>query len=230
MTTNSTTNLSSGTSAYSRLLDYSRFRDIADQNKSILLADMAHISGLVSAEVVPSPFEYADVVTTTTHKSLRGPRGAMIFFKKEYEGDINFSVFPGCQGGPHNHTIAALATALNQCNSQDYKDYQHQVVKNAKAFGEELTRLGYSIVSGGTDNHLLLVDLKTSHQLDGARAERVLELGGVATNKNTVPADTSALMPSGIRLGTPAMTSRGLKEKGTLWRWLEFSLVLCYGT
>ena len=212
-----------GTSAYSRLIDYPRMRSIADEVGAYLLADMAHISGLVAAGVIPSPFEYADVVTTTTHKSLRGPRGAMIFFRKgvrsvnkkgeeikyDLEGPINASVFPGHQGGPHNHTITALAVALRQAQSPQFKQYQATVLKNAKALASQLSDThGHKLVSGGTDNHLVLVDLKPKG-VDGARVERVLELCGIASNKNTVPGDKSALRPGGLRLGTPAMTTRG---------------------
>lgn len=215
-----------GASAYSRLIDYERMRKLADQHDAFLLADMAHISGLVSAGVIPSPFDHCHVVTTTTHKSLRGPRGALIFFRKgvrsvskktgqetlyDLEGPINFAVFPGLQGGPHNHTIAALATALKQAVSPAFTAYQKQVVSNAAQLATDLKARGYDLVSGGTDNHLLLVDLR-SKGIDGARAERVLELCGLVTNKNTVPGDTSALMPGGIRLGTPALTTRGLVE------------------
>ncbi|KAK3671801.1 Cytochrome B translational activator protein cbs2 [Recurvomyces mirabilis] len=221
-----------GTSAYSRLIDYKKFRDVADKvGNTYLLADMAHISGLVAGGVIPSPFEYADVVTTTTHKSLRGPRGAMIFFRKgtrridkktgleekyNLENPINASVFPGHQGGPHNHTITALAVALHQAQQPEFKDYQRQVLENAKALaarlgqGKESGGLGYNIVSGGTDNHLVLVDLKNK-DVDGARVERILELVGVAANKNTVPGDKSAMKPGGIRMGTPAMTTRGFQ-------------------
>ncbi|KAH7310695.1 serine hydroxymethyltransferase-domain-containing protein [Stachybotrys elegans] len=212
-----------GTSAYSRLIDYPRMRAIADEVGAYLLADMAHISGLVAAGVIPSPFEYADVVTTTTHKSLRGPRGAMIFFRKgvrsvskkgeetkyDLEGPINASVFPGHQGGPHNHTITALAVALRQAQSPQFKEYQRAVLSNAKALASQLSDThGHKLVSGGTDNHLVLMDLKPAG-VDGARVERVLELCGVASNKNTVPGDKSALRPGGLRLGTPAMTTRG---------------------
>ncbi|TVY34307.1 putative serine hydroxymethyltransferase, mitochondrial [Lachnellula subtilissima] len=218
-----------GTSAYSRLIDYQRMREIANKVGAYLLADMAHISGLVAASVIPTPFEYADVVTTTTHKSLRGPRGAMIFFRKgvrrvnpktkenemwNLEEPINSSVFPGHQGGPHNHTITALAVALKQAQSPEFRSYQEAVLANAKAFAKRLGDskdkggLGYTIVSGGTDNHLVLVDLKPQG-VDGARVERVLELVGVASNKNTVPGDKSALKPGGLRMGTPAMTTRG---------------------
>jgi len=180
---------------------------------------MAHISGLVATGAVPSPFDTADIVTTTTHKSLRGPRGAMIFYRKgdradgtpyDLEDRINFSVFPGLQGGPHNHTIAALATCLKQATTPEFKAYQDQVLANSFALADALTAKGYALVSGGTDNHLVLVDLKKSRKIDGARVEAVLELANVAINKNTVPGDTSALTPGGIRLGAPALTSRGL--------------------
>lgn len=214
-----------GASAYARNWDYKRMGEIATSVNAYLLADMAHISGLVSAGVVPSPFEYADIVTTTTHKSLRGPRGAMIFFRKgvrkvdkkgkeimyDLEGPINFSVFPGHQGGPHNHTIAALAVALKQTQEQAFKEYQAQVLANAKAMELGFIELGYNMVSGGTDTHLLLLDLR-SKRIDGARVERVLELVNIAANKNTIPSDKSALIPHGLRIGSPAMTSRGLKE------------------
>ena len=221
-----------GTSAYSRLIDYKRMREICDRTNAYLMADMAHISGLVAAGVIPSPFPHADIVTTTSHKSLRGPRGAMIFFRKgvrrthpktkkeemyDLEGPINSSVFPGHQGGPHNHTITALAVALQQARTPEFRSYQTQVLANAKALASRLGEpkekggLGYELVSGGTDNHLVLVDLKPQG-VDGGRVERVLELVGVASNKNTVPGDRSALVPGGLRMGTPAMTSRGFSE------------------
>lgn len=215
-----------GASAYARLIDYERIRKIADSVGAYVMADMAHISGLIAAEVIPSCFPYADVVTTTTHKSLRGPRGAMIFYRKGQKGTdkkgnpimydleekINFAVFPGLQGGPHNHTIGALATCLKQAATPDFVEYQKQVLKNCSRLADELNKMGYSLVSGGTDNHLVLVDLKTSRDIDGARVERILEMACIATNKNTIPGDTSALNPGGIRMGTPALTSRGLKE------------------
>ena len=171
-----------GASAYARLIDYKRMRDISNINNAYLLSDMAHISGLVSASVIPSPFEYSDIVTTTTHKSLRGPRGAMIFYRKgirntnkkgedtmyDLENKINFSVFPGHQGGPHNHTITALATALKQANTNEYKAYQKQVVSNSKHFAICLLSKGYSLVGGGTDNHLVLVNLKKSTATAGS--------------------------------------------------------------
>jgi len=208
-----------GASAYSRLIDYERIRQIADGVNALVLADMAHISGLVAAQQIPSPFDYADVVTTTTHKSLRGPRGALIFYRRkdgntvlDYGDRINFAVFPGLQGGPHNHTIGALAVALQQAQSEEFVQYQQQVLQNAQALATALQNKGYSLVSDGTDNHLILVNVKHSRAIDGARVERVLELACMATNKNTIPGDTSALTPSGIRLGTPALTSRGLQE------------------
>jgi len=218
--------LIAGTSAYSRLIDYSRMRRVADMCGAILLADMAHISGPVAGGVVPSPFEFADVVTTTTHKSLRGPRGAMIFYRKgqrnvdkkgnpvmwDLEDKINGAVFPGLQGGPHNHTITALAVALKQAQAPEFKTYQEQVLKNAKALGESLSAQSFNLVSGGTDNHLLLIDLK-SKGVNGNKAELVCEAASVVLNKNTVPGDKSAINPNGLRVGTPAMTSRGLVEE-----------------
>ncbi|EER31411.1 serine hydroxymethyltransferase, mitochondrial precursor [Candida tropicalis MYA-3404] len=211
-----------GASAYSRVIDYKRMKQIADKVGAYLMSDMAHISGLVSAGVTDSPFPYSDIVTTTTHKSLRGPRGAMIFFRKgirkvtkkgkeipyELERKINFSVFPGHQGGPHNHTISALAVALKQCSAPEYKQYQQDVISNAKHFADALVSKGFKLVSDGTDTHLILVDLR-SRNIDGARVEAVLERANIAANKNTVPGDVSALFPSGLRVGTPAMTTRG---------------------
>lgn len=214
-----------GVSAYSRLIDYNRMREICNEHNAYMLADMSHISGLVAAKLVESPFATADIVTTTSHKTLRGPRGAMIFFRKgtrqlnkgkveEYdlEEKVNFAVFPGCQGGPHNHTIAALATALKQAASPEFAQYQKQVLANSKHFSLTLQDMGYALVSGGTDNHLVLVNLKKSRGIDGARVERVLELANLTTNKNTVPGDVSAMTPGGMRMGTPALTSRGFKE------------------
>ncbi|KAK4218363.1 putative serine hydroxymethyltransferase [Rhypophila decipiens] len=215
--------LVAGTSAYCRLIDYERMRKIADSVGAYLVVDMAHISGLIAAEVIPTPFKYADVVTTTTHKSLRGPRGAMIFFRKgvqsvnpktgkevlyDLEDKINFSVFPGHQGGPHNHTITALAVALKQAATPEFKAYQQQVIDNAKALEKKFKELGYTLVSGGTDSHMVLVDLRPL-SLDGARVEALLEQINITCNKNSVPGDKSALTPGGLRIGTPAMTSRG---------------------
>jgi glycine hydroxymethyltransferase len=216
--------LIAGASAYSRNYDYARMREIADSVGAYLLSDMAHISGLVAGDVVPTPFEHSDVVTTTTHKTLRGPRGAMIFYRKgvrsvdkkgretmyDLEDPINFAVFPGCQGGPHNHTITALATALKQAASPEFKGYMQEVVANSQSMADAFSARGYSMVSGGTDNHLLLLDVMASRGVDGARCEFVLERCNISTNKNTVPTDQSALKPSGLRLGSPTMTSRGL--------------------
>ncbi|CAH6719345.1 serine hydroxymethyltransferase, mitochondrial [[Candida] jaroonii] len=215
-----------GASAYSRIIDYKRMRSIADKVGAYLLSDMAHISGLVSAGVTESPFPYSDIVTTTTHKSLRGPRGAMIFFRKgvrkvtkkgkeimyDLERKINFSVFPAHQGGPHNHTISALAVALKQTQEPEYKQYQKEVVENAAKFADQLKAKGFDLVSDGTDTHLILIDLR-SKKIDGARVEAVLERINIAANKNTVPGDKSALFPSGLRVGTPAMTTRGFGEE-----------------
>lgn len=211
-----------GASAYSRVVDYQRMKQIADKVGAYLLSDMAHISGLVAAEVTQSPFPHSDIVTTTTHKSLRGPRGAMIFYRKgvrkvtkkgkevlyDLDRKINFSVFPGHQGGPHNHTILALAVALKQTFTPEYKQYQQEVVANAASFANSLEQKGFKLVSGGTDTHLILVDLR-SKNIDGARVEAVLERANIAANKNTIPGDKSALFPSGLRVGTPAMTTRG---------------------
>jgi len=218
-----------GTSAYCRTIDYARMRAIADKVGCYLMVDMAHISGLIAARVNDSPFEHADIVTTTTHKSLRGPRGAMIFFRKgvrktemkqgkevstlyDLEGPINFSVFPGHQGGPHNHTITALAVALKQAQTSEFRQYQEQVIKNAKQLEHSFKSLGYKLVTDGTDNHMVLLDLKPI-SLDGARVEAVLEQVNITCNKNTTPGDKSALTPCGIRIGAPAMTSRGMGEK-----------------
>ncbi|XP_061173931.1 serine hydroxymethyltransferase, mitochondrial-like [Saccostrea echinata] len=215
-----------GTTAYSRLLNYKAYREICDEVNAYMLADMAHISGLVAADVIPSPFEYADVVTSTTHKTLRGPRSGMIFYRKgkkgvdkkgndimyDLEKKINNAVFPALQGGPHEHQIGALAVALKQAKSPEFKEYQQQVLKNAKVMAKALLDKGYNVVSGGTDNHLVLVDLK-SKGTDGARVERILELCEISVNKNTCAGDKSPMTPGGLRIGAPAMTSRGMKEK-----------------
>lgn len=216
-----------GTSCYSRNLDYARMRKIADENGAYLMADMAHISGLVAAGVVPSPFEHCDLVTTTTHKTLRGCRSGVIFFRRgvrsvdpktgketmyNLESLINQAVFPGLQGGPHNHAIAGVAVALKQALTPEFKAYQKQVLANCKALASTLMNKGYKIVTGGSDNHLILLDLRPNGS-DGGRAERVLEACAIACNKNTCPGDKSALRPSGLRFGSPALTSRGLVEE-----------------
>ncbi|KAF3439492.1 hypothetical protein FNV43_RR17770 [Rhamnella rubrinervis] len=207
-----------GASAYPRDFDYPRMRKIADSVGAFLMMDMAHISGLVAASVVADPFEFCDIVTTTTHKSLRGPRGGMIFFRKDpvlgvdLESAINNAVFPGLQGGPHNHTIGGLAVCLKYAQSPEFKGYQTQVVSNCRALANRLMELGYKLVSGGSDNHLVLVDLRPLG-IDGARAEKILDMAYITLNKNSVPGDKSALVPCGIRIGTPAMTTRGFTEK-----------------
>lgn len=207
-----------GASAYPRDFDYPRMRKIADAAGAFLMMDMAHISGLVAASVVANPFDYCDIVTTTTHKSLRGPRGGMIFFKKDpvlgvdLETAINNAVFPGLQGGPHNHTIGGLAVCLKHAQSPEFKVYQNKVVSNCRALASRLVELGYKLVSGGSDNHLVLVDLRPLG-IDGARVEKILDMASITLNKNSVPGDKSALMPGGIRIGTPAMTTRGFTEK-----------------
>lgn len=215
-----------GISCYSRLLDYARFRQICDDVGAYLMADMAHVAGIVAAGLIPSPFEYADIVTTTTHKTLRGPRAGVIFFRKgvrttkpngdqvlyDLEERINQAVFPSLQGGPHNNAVGGIATAFKQAKTPEFKAYQTQVLKNAKVLCDGLISRGYQVATGGTDVHLVLVDVRKAG-LTGAKAEYILEEVGIACNKNTVPGDKSALNPSGIRLGTPALTTRGLVEK-----------------
>merc|ERR1719435_667782 len=188
---------------------------------------MAHVAGLVAAGLVPSPFEYCDVGTSTVHKTLRGPRAGIIFYRKgvrsvdrngvetmyDIENKINLAVFPGLQGGPHNHAIAGIAVAMKQANTEEFKNYQKQVIENAKAVASGLITLGYCVVTGGTDCHIIHLDLKKSPgALSGAKGELILEAVGISCNKNTVPGDKSALNPSGIRLGTPALTTREMKE------------------
>ncbi|KAI3443835.1 hypothetical protein Pfo_000500, partial [Paulownia fortunei] len=196
-----------GASAYARLYDYPWIHKVCDKQKAILLADMAHISGLVAAGVIPSPFEYADVVTTQ-HKA---PRGALIFFRKgvmyDYEDKINQAVFPGLQGGPHNHTISALAVALKQAMTPEYKAYQEQVLTSC---AQALLEKGYDLVFGGTENHLVLVNLRNKG-IDGSRVEKVLEAMHIATNKNTAPGDMCASVSGGIRIGTPTLTGSHIK-------------------
>lgn len=215
-----------GVSCYPRHLDYARFRQIADSVNALLMADMAHVSGLVAAGVAPSPFDYCDVVTSTTHKTLRGPRAGVIFYRRgvkstdatgkqityDYEDKINQAVFPGLQGGPHNNTVAAIATAMKQAATEEFRAYQKQVVANAQHLATRLQAKGYKVVTSGTDNHLVWVDVRPSG-LSGGKADKVLERISIACNKNTVPGDTNALNPGGIRLGTPALTTRGLKEQ-----------------
>ncbi|KLO21013.1 serine hydroxymethyltransferase [Marinitoga sp. 1197] len=202
-----------GGSAYARIIDFKRFRDIADKVGAYLVVDMSHFAGLVAAGLYPHPLEYAHVVTTTTHKTLRGPRGGMILTNdKEIYKLINKSIFPGIQGGPLMHVIAAKAVAFKEALSSEFKEYQAQVVKNAKKLAEEMEKLGFRIVSGGTDSHLFLVDL-TEKNVTGKAAEKALEASGITVNKNTIPKETrSPFVTSGIRIGTPAVTTRGMKE------------------
>ena len=216
-----------GGSAYPRRLDFAKFRAVADSVGALFLVDMAHISGMVAANVVPSPFAFADIVTTTSHKSLRGPRGALIFFRRgvrrtnpktgvdemyNLEGPINASVFPGHQGGPHNHTIAALAVALKQAQTPEFRAYQERVLANARALAASLKEHGLDVVSGGTDNHLMLVDLRPKNAT-GKRAEQALGRANITCNKNGIPFDPEKpFVTSGVRLGTPAGTTRGFGE------------------
>ncbi|WP_096272718.1 serine hydroxymethyltransferase [Paucisalibacillus globulus] len=202
-----------GASAYSRTLDFAKFREIADAVGAYLMVDMAHIAGLVAAGLHPNPVPYADFVTTTTHKTLRGPRGGMILCKEEYAKKVDKAVFPGMQGGPLMHIIAAKATAFKEALSDDFKVYNQQIIANAKALGEALVAEGIRVVSGGTDNHLLLLDV-TPLGITGKIAEHVLDEIGITVNKNTIPFDTeSPFVTSGIRIGTPAVTTRGFKEQ-----------------
>jgi glycine hydroxymethyltransferase len=203
-----------GASAYAREIDFARFGKIAKENGALLLADIAHIAGLVAAGVHPSPVPYADFVTTTTHKTLRGPRGGLILCKAEHAKAIDSSVFPGAQGGPLEHVIAAKAVCFAQCATPEFKEYAKQVVANSRALADELVKLGFGLVSGGTDNHLSLLDLRKSHpNVSGKDAQLALDAAHITTNKNTVPDETrSPFQASGIRVGTPAVTSRGMKE------------------
>ncbi len=202
-----------GASAYPRLFDFARFRAICDEVGALLMVDMAHFAGLVAAGVHPSPFPAADFVTTTTHKTLRGPRGGMIFCREPYAKDVDRLVFPGSQGGPLMHVIAAKAVALGEALTPAFTTYQKQIVKNAQTLAAGLAAKGYRIVSGGTDNHLMLVDLRPKG-LTGKEAEGALEAAGITVNKNMIPFDPEkAMVTSGIRVGTPAVTTRGMKEK-----------------
>lgn len=209
-----------GCSAYSRIIDFKRFREIADKCGAYLMVDMAHIAGLVAAGLHPSPIPYADVVTSTTHKTLRGPRGGVILTNsEEIIKKINKVIFPGIQGGPLMHVIAAKAQCFYEALQPEFKEYQKQVVKNMKAMADYLMSKGVKVVSNGTDNHLILVDVKFSFGLSGKMAEKVLDEIHITCNKNTIPFDTeSPFITSGIRIGSPAMTTRGLKEK-------EFKLI-----
>ncbi|WP_196596172.1 serine hydroxymethyltransferase [Pectinatus frisingensis] len=202
-----------GASAYARIIDFQRLSEIAKDVNAYLMVDMAHIAGLVAAGLHPNPIEYADVVTSTTHKTLRGPRGGIILCRDaEFGKQFNKAIFPGTQGGPLMHVIAAKAVAFKEALSDEFKEYQRQIIKNARALSEALIQNGFRIVSGGTDNHLMLVDLR-SKNITGKEAEKILDDIGITVNKNTIPFEPlSPFVTSGIRLGTPALTTRGLKE------------------
>ena len=201
-----------GASAYPRIIDYAKFRKIADEVGALLMVDMAHIAGLVAAGLHPSPVPYADFVTTTTHKTLRGPRGGMVLCRAEHAKTVDSKVFPGMQGGPLMHVIAAKAVALKEALSSEFKLYQQQIVKNAQTLSKALMLQGFRLTSGGTDNHLMLLDLRKS-ELTGKVAQETLDKARITVNKNAVPFDTrSPFVTSGIRIGTPAVTTRGMKE------------------
>jgi glycine hydroxymethyltransferase len=205
-----------GASAYPRIVDFAKFKEICDEVDCLLLADIAHISGLVATKLHPSPFEYCDVVTTTTHKSLRGPRAGMIFFKytdkiPDIKDRIDMAVFPALQGGPHNHQIGALAAQLLEVNTPDFVEYSKQVITNAQALAATLIEKGHKVATDGTDNHLVLWDLRP-HGLTGGKVEKVCEAASISLNRNTVHGDVSALSPGGVRIGSPAMTTRGCTE------------------
>jgi glycine hydroxymethyltransferase len=215
-----------GASAYPRIIDYSIFASIAREVDAVLMADIAHIAGLIVAGLHPSPAPYADFITTTTHKTLRGPRGGIVMCKQRWASVLDSCIFPGMQGGPLMHVIAAKAVALKEASTPEFRDYQKRVVRNARVLAEELMNHGFRIVSGGTDNHLVLVDL-TDKDVNGAQAQEILESAGITVNKNTIPFDP--LPPgkaSGIRIGTPAITTRnmGTKEMGLVASWISQAL------
>jgi glycine hydroxymethyltransferase len=202
----------SGATAYPRQIDFAAFGNIAKEVGAYHVADISHIAGLVVAGLHPSPFGYADVVMTTTHKTLRGPRGAVIFCRKELSEKIDRAIFPGLQGGPHNNITAAKALMFWLAGKPEFKKYQRQVVANAKALARELAGFGFQLVAGGTDTHLLLIDIRNKG-MEGTQAEKILEAAGIVANRNSVPGDESPFRPSGVRLGTPAVTARGMKER-----------------
>ncbi len=202
-----------GASAYPRIIDYKTFKEVADEVGAFFMVDMAHIAGLIAAGLHPSPVPYADFVTTTTHKTLRGPRGGMVLCTEKHAKTLNSKVFPGMQGGPLMHVIAAKAVALKEALSPEFKEYQAQIVKNAKAMADEFLAMGFTLVSGGTDNHLMLVDL-TNKDVTGKEAQEMLDAANITVNRNAIPFDTkSPFVTSGIRIGTPALTTRGMKEE-----------------
>ena len=207
--------LITGGSAYPRDWDYARLAETAKSQGAYLMSDIAHISGLVAAQVQNNPFEYCDIVTTTTHKTLRGPRAGLIFFRKdkdpEMEGKVNAAVFPACQGGPHNNTIAGIAVALKQVADPSFKEYATQIIKNSQAMANKLHQHGYKLQTDGSENHLILWDLRPL-KLTGSKIEKICDLAHITLNKNSVPGDVSAMTPGGVRLGMAALTSRGMKE------------------
>ncbi|MEO0336813.1 MAG: serine hydroxymethyltransferase, partial [Pseudomonadota bacterium] len=212
-----------GYSAYPRLLDFEKFRSITDEVGAKLLVDMAHFSGLVAGKAVPSPVPFADFVTTTTHKTLRGPRGGLILCKEEYAKPVNSKIFPGIQGGPLEHVIAAKAVAFGECLRPEFEAYCKKVIENAQALGDSLLEHGFQLVTGGTDNHLLLVDL-TNKDITGKDAEKALDLAAITVNKNTVPNEQrSPFVTSGVRIGTPALTTRGFgpDEMKMIGQWIH---------
>merc|ERR1712125_192457 len=205
-----------GASAYPRIIDFGKFREIADECGALLMADIAHISGLVATGQHPPPFQHCDVVTTTTHKSLRGPRSGMIFFRyseqyPDIKERIDMAVFPGLQGGPHNHQIGGLAAQLLEVNTPEFVEYSKQVIANSKALGAAMMAKGHKLASDGTDNHLVLLDLRP-HGLTGSKVEKVCDAASISLNRNCVHCDASALSPGGVRIGTPSMTTRGCTE------------------
>lgn len=203
----------SGASAYSRKIDYKRFKQIAASVNALHMTDMAHIAGLVAGKTLPSPFPHCDIVTTTTHKTLRGPRGALIFCRKKFAKEIDKAVMPGLHGGPHDHQTAAIAVALEEASTEEFRKYAKQVINNSKTLAREFKRYSFNIVSGGTDNHLMLIDLRNTG-LAGKEAETMLCGAGISVNRNAVPNDPNPpYRPSGIRIGTPAVTTRGMRKK-----------------
>jgi glycine hydroxymethyltransferase len=216
-----------GGTAIPRTIDFPVFAEIATEVGAILVADIAHIAGLIAGSAHPSPVGFADVITTTTHKTLRGPRGAMIMSTAEHASAIDKAVFPGLQGGPHNHTTAGIAVALHEAAQPSFRSYAHQIVANAKALADALQARGYTLVSGGTDNHLILLDL-TPQGIGGKPAAKALDRAGIETNYNTVPFDPrKPFDPSGLRIGTPAITTRGLTEPhmGQIAAWMDDAIV-----
>jgi glycine hydroxymethyltransferase len=202
-----------GATAYPRIIDWQKFAEIAHDVGAYLAADIAHYAGLIVGGIYPNPVGIADVVTTTTHKTLRGPRGAIIFCRPDLAEKIDKAVFPGFQGGPHNHQTAAIAVCLKEAQTPQFKKYARQIVKNAKKLAKELLKFDFNLITGGTDSHLILIDLRNK-KIGGKQAQEVLEQAGITVNKNTIPFDSaSPFNPSGIRLGTPALTTRGMRER-----------------